>query len=305
MTGAPAKSMPVVLTVAGSDSGGGAGIQADLRAFQISRVFGVTALTAVTAQNPHGVRAIQAVAPNVLNDQIEAIFDAFDVCAAKTGMLFSQPHIEQTAEAFAKRPEVPLVVDPVMVATSGARLLQPDAVEALTSRLLPLATVITPNLAEAAILLQRPALSMAEPWQARELSERFGCAVLLKGGHGTAQRSRDILWENGKGWWLESAVVPVSKNAGHGTGCSLSAALAASLACGETILESARAAKAYVLGALQNTVRVGVDVHAMCPVPNRPLDAVTVREISLDQTDQTDQSDRSDHIPQPTASHRR
>lgn len=280
MTSVSAKSMPVVLTVAGSDSGGGAGIQADLRAFQTWCIFGVTALTAVTAQNPYGVRSIQAVEPDVLNDQVEAIFAAFDVSAAKTGMLFSRLHIEQTAEAFAKRPELPLVVDPVMVATSGARLLQPDAVEALTSHLLPLATVITPNLAEAAILLQRPALSIAEPEQARELSERFGCAVLLKGGHGTAERSRDILWENGTGWCLESEVVADSKGAGHGTGCSLSAALAASLACGETLLESARAAKAYVLGALRQAVRVGEGVHAMWPAQISPLDAVTVREIS-------------------------
>ncbi len=272
--------MPVVLTVAGSDSGGGAGIQADLRAFQAFQVFGTTALTAVTAQNPHGVRAIQAVDPAVLNDQIEAVFAAFDVCAAKTGMLFSRPHIEQTAEAFAKRPEVPLVVDPVMVATSGARLLQPDAVEALTSRLLPLANVITPNLAEAAILSGNPVLSKAEPWLARELSERFGCAVLLKGGHGAADRSRDVLWEEGRGWWLEAEVVPVSDGAGHGTGCSLSAALAASLARGETMMPCARAAKEYVLGALSNAVRVGEAVRAMWPAPNSPVDAVTVRETS-------------------------
>ena len=253
--------------MAGSDSGGGAGIQADLKAFQACGVFGTSALTAVTAQNPRGVRAIQSIDPAVLRDQIEAVLEVFTIRAAKCGMLFSSAHIREVAAAFRERPDLPLVVDPVMVATSGARLLEPEAVEALVTELLPLATILTPNLAEAGILLGGPAPVAATSGVARQLAEACGCAVLLKGGHAAGNQAQDVLWEGGRGWVLRSDMASTAAGAAHGTGCSLSAALAAGLACGQSMLDAVQGAKAYVFGALQNAVWVGESVRTLWPVP--------------------------------------
>src|ERR1017187_2109176 len=178
------KQLPVALTVAGSDSGGGAGIQADLKTFAALGGHGTSAITCITAQNPEAVRGIQACSPAIVRSQMEAVFDAFSPAAVKTGMLYSAPIIRVLAEFFHRRPRLPLVVDPVMVSTSGAQLLKPAAVKALCERLLPLATLITPNLDEAEILVGEKLSSVTDlRAAARVLYGRFGCAVLVKGGH--------------------------------------------------------------------------------------------------------------------------
>lgn len=267
------------MTVAGSDSGGGAGIQADLRAFQSYGVYGATAITAVTAQNPSAVRSVAGVDPTVVGDQISMVFEAYPVAAVKTGMLFSRALVEGVAEALERVPAVPLVIDPVMVATSGARLLAADAESALIERCLPLARVVTPNLPEAAVMagIEPTEVRDVQPELARELSERFGCAVFLKGGHDPNEPSRDCLWCEGEGLWLESPAVPEA--CGHGAGCSLSAALAAGLALDLPLVEAARRAKAYVYGALRSPTRVSPDVLAMWPEHAVPVGEIEVAEI--------------------------
>jgi len=188
-------TIPVCLTIAGSDSGGGAGIQADLRTFHCLRTFGTSVVTAVTAQNPRAVTAIHALPVAEVVAQFQAVMEAFEVRAMKTGMLFNAAIIETlAAELEGMNQELPLVVDPVMVATSGARLLEADAVSALLGRILPLATLITPNVPEAEIIVGerlqgRPAVRAA----ARRLAARHGIAVLLKGGHGEPEAAVDYL----------------------------------------------------------------------------------------------------------------
>ena len=264
---------PVALTIAGSDSGGGAGIQADLRAFRHLGVFGTAALTAVTAQNPKGVIDVHAVPPGSVTKQAEAVFAEFWVGAVKTGMLFSSELIYAVAHSLDAHREIPLVVDPVMVATSGARLLREDAVEALCTTLLPRASWITPNIPEAEIITGR-ALSLAADRQgaALELAARFGCAVMLKGGHAVSDRAVDFVSDGDRCWRLSSPAVQAPTT--HGTGCSLSAALAACLAKGHSPLEACRAAKAYVLGSLQQCRRVGRDAWALDPPAELVADQV-------------------------------
>jgi hydroxymethylpyrimidine/phosphomethylpyrimidine kinase len=220
-------SQPVVLTIAGSDSGGNAGIQADLRALHAFGVHGCTALTALTAQNPRGVSGVLAVSPEFLARQLDAVFDAYTVAAIKTGMLATAELIEVAAERLrAHRGRAPCVVDPVMVATSGARLLESTAVAVLKARLLPLATLMTPNLPEVEALLERPIGSLDEAADAaRELHGRFGCAVLVKGGHEVVQRATDLLFDGTRLWRLTTPVVAAPLST-HGTGCALSAAIA-------------------------------------------------------------------------------
>jgi hydroxymethylpyrimidine/phosphomethylpyrimidine kinase len=253
----PPPFLPVALTVAGSDSGGNAGIQADLRAFHAFGVHGCTAVAALTAQNPDGVRGIRAVDGAFLRQQIEAVFDCYAVAAVKTGMLATAGLIAAAADALAARPGVPLVADPVMVASSGARLLLPAAVAALERRLLPRATLITPNLPEAGVLLRRPVRGApAARAAARALWERFGCAVLLKGGHDPRRPSRDWLCLRGDVDEIETPAVrrPLST---HGTGCTLSAAIAAVLARGYPLAQAVRIAKDHVSAALRTAAFVG------------------------------------------------
>ena len=258
--------LPVALTIAGSDSGGGAGIQADLRTFRHLGAFGTCALTAVTAQNPKGVTDVHVVPPESVVKQVEAVFAEFWVGAVKTGMLFSSELIRAVAGALERHRSVPLVVDPVMVATSGARLLREDAVESLCQALLPQASLITPNLPEAEILAGRRLSSRDERRDAAaQLSARFGCAVMLKGGHVVSDRAVDLFCDDGLCRQLASAAVRAPTT--HGTGCSLSAAVAAGLARGQSPLEACRAAKAYVLGSLRCCRRVGRDAWAMEPPP--------------------------------------
>lgn len=248
---------PVALTLAGSDSGGNAGIQADLRAMHAFGVHGCTAIAALTAQNPSGVRGVFPVTTAFLTQQLKVVFAAYAIGAVKTGMLLNAGLIEAAATVLAAHPTVPKVVDPVMIATSGACLLNPDAVAVLIARLLPLATVITPNLPEAAALLGRPMTdAQAAGTAARELAARFGCAVLVKGGHDANRCATDAVCIGQHLYRLTSPVVrqPLSL---HGTGCTLSAALAAALASGLPLLDAVVAAKGYVYNAIRTGRVVG------------------------------------------------
>ena len=220
------------LTIAGSDSGGGAGVQADLKAFAAAGCHGMSAIVALTAQNTVGVSAVHEVPPAFVRAQLEAVFDDLGVDAAKTGMLFSVPVIETVADYLATHP-VPLVVDPVLIASSGARLLEEDAVETLVARLFPLATVVTPNLAEAE--------AIAGTGSKRELAERLhelgAAAAIVTGGHGEPV---DHLFDGAR--HVEIVIERHEVAATHGSGCTHSATLAALLARGETLEDAARGA---------------------------------------------------------------
>jgi hydroxymethylpyrimidine/phosphomethylpyrimidine kinase len=225
--------VPRCLTIAGSDSGGGAGVQADLKAFAAAGCFGTSAIVALTAQNTTGVSAVHELPPDFVRAQLEAVFDDIGTDAAKTGMLFSRRIIETVAEFLAEHP-VPLVVDPVMLASSGARLLQEDAVESLVTRLFPLAKVVTPNLPEARVL--------AGEGEPRELAEKIhglgAAAVVVTGGH--APETVDTLFDG-----AAVTEIPVERHrtaATHGAGCTHSATLTALLARGESLADAARGA---------------------------------------------------------------
>jgi hydroxymethylpyrimidine/phosphomethylpyrimidine kinase len=223
------------VSIAGSDSGGGAGIQADLKAFARAGCHGMTVVVALTAQNTVGVTAVQEVAPEFVQAQLDAIFSDIGVDAAKTGMLFSRPLIETVADFLEEHP-VPLVVDPVMVSASGAQLLQDDAVETLVTRLFPLATVVTPNLHEAQALAD---LDTEDRGVLAECVHALGApAVLVTGGHG--ERPMDHLFMSGR--HVEIPVERFDVPATHGAGCTHSATLAALLAQGQSLEEAARGA---------------------------------------------------------------
>lgn len=250
------RNIPVALTIAGSDSGGGAGIQADLKTFTALGVFGTSAITCITAQNPDAVTGIEAVSPRLVALQIKAVQNGFPIAAAKTGMLFSAPVIRAVARALGKSRTYPLVVDPVMISTSGTQLLRRDAEDALCRDLLPLATVITPNLDEAAVLAQSRILTLQDvKAAARVISSRFGTACLLKGGHLSGGRVTDVLCVDDE---LTLYTAPrVKARETHGTGCTFSAALTAALAQGEPLHEAVAIAKNFVTSALQHARPAG------------------------------------------------
>ncbi len=249
----------IALTIAGSDSSGGAGIQADLKTFAALGVYGASAITALTAQNTQGVRAIHDVPPDFVAAQIDAVFADLDVGAVKIGMLSQAATIETVAQALDRHHVKNVVLDPVMIASSGDRLLANDAVEALRRLLVPRARVMTPNLPEAALLLDNePARdeSEMEP-QARALIERLHAqAVLIKGGHGSGAESVDLLVEGGAVTWFAAPRVATRNT--HGTGCTLSSATAAGLAKGFNLTASIRAAKDYVTAAIAGADKLGV-----------------------------------------------
>ena len=240
-------TFPCALTIAGSDSGGNAGIQADLRAFHAYGLHGCTAITALTAQNPRGVRAVHVAPPAFVADQLDAIFEMYGVRALKTGMLATADVIEVVAEKLAARPRVKKVIDPVMVATSGAKLLADDAEAALAERLLPLATLITPNLPETAADLRLAA---------KTLARKFRCAVLVKGGHSAAGVAEDVLYDGRRfrAFACPRVKEPVST---HGTGCTLAAAIAAGLALGASLGDAVARAKNYVYEAIKFSYHIG------------------------------------------------
>lgn len=248
--------MPVALTIAGSDSGGGAGIQADLKTFQALGVFGTSAITCVTAQNPGAVTGIFEISPDMVGRQIRAVCDGFPVAAVKTGMLYSIATILAVTNEPVLRKIACLVVDPVMVATSGAPLLRADAIRTFCDRILPRATVVTPNLDEAAILCGRPIANLAaQEAAARELNQRFGVAAVIKGGHLAGKTVVDVLCVAGKIHRFALARLAVQQT--HGTGCSFSAALTAFLARGEPLVKAVEHAKYFVHAALKHAVPVG------------------------------------------------
>jgi len=248
--------LPIALTIAGSDSGGGAGIQADLKTFAAHGVHGCSAITCLTAQNPQGVRAIQAATARMVIDQVEAIFEELPPGAVKTGMLYSGDIIGAVANLFARGKRPPLVVDPVMVATSGAPLLKPAAMEKLKRELLPLAALVTPNLHEAEILLKRQIRTLADlKSAAEEMVSEFGCPALVKGGHlKDLDQATDVFFD-GRNWLVLKA--PFVKNVDtHGTGCTYSAAITAGLALGHSLAQSVRRAKRYITHAIGSSRRI-------------------------------------------------
>jgi len=261
MTAAPGigtTPTPIALTIAGSDSSGGAGIQADLKTFAAFGVYGASALTALTAQNTRGVLAVDAVAARFVVAQMEAVLSDLDVGAIKTGMLANAAIVGAVADRLRVELGRPIVVDPVMVATSGHVLLEPDAIDALKRQLLPKAFLVTPNLSEAARLLGADeAVSEAQTVaQARALLN-FGCkAVLLKGGHGSGNEAVDILCD---GAGIERFVRPrIDTRNTHGTGCTLSAAIVALLAHGVGLREAVARAKQFVWLALHEGRRLRI-----------------------------------------------
>lgn len=256
---------PIALTIAGSDSSGGAGIQADLKTFAALGVYGASVITALTAQNTTGVSGIHAVPADFVTAQIDAVFSDLAVGAVKIGMVADPTVMDAIVAGLTRWSPKHVVLDPVMVATSGDRLLAAEAVEALRTKLIPRASVITPNLPEAAALLDAPIASSeaAIQEQGRRLLA-FGCrTVLIKGGHGEGSESIDYLVDANGTIALSAPRVP-TKNT-HGTGCSLSSAIAAGLARGETMESAARNAKAFVSAAIAQADRFAVG-HGHGPI---------------------------------------
>jgi hydroxymethylpyrimidine/phosphomethylpyrimidine kinase len=255
------KNLPVALTIAGSDSGGGAGIQADLKTFAALGVHGASAIACLTAQNPKRVLAIEPCSPKILRQQIEAVFEELNLTAVKTGMLFSAQNISVVAKFFGnsqlKIKNSKLVVDPVLISTSGANLLQPAALKVLTKKLLPLAALVTPNLDEAKILAQQE-ISSPEDLRsaARKIHSRFGCAVLVKGGHLKNSRMAIDVFFDGETELLLSA--PFVKGVStHGTGCTYSAAICAALALGHGLPHAVEIGKNFITAAIADSYRIG------------------------------------------------
>ncbi len=247
--------MRTALTIAGTDPSGGAGIQADIKTMTANGVFATCAITALVAQNTTGVKRIVESTPDFLGEQLDCVFTDIFPDAVKTGMVSSIQLIETIAEKLTEFKARNIVVDPVMVATSGDRLISEDAIDTLKTRLLPLATVLTPNIPEAEILAGRRILSRDDMENAaRAISDRYGCAVLCKGGH-HINDADDFLWRDGSGIWLHG--VHVDNPNTHGTGCTLSSAIASNLAKGFSLDDSVERAKSYISGALAAMLDLG------------------------------------------------
>lgn len=253
----PVTGIPRALTIAGSDSGGGAGIQADLKVFLALGVHGMSAITALTAQNTVGVSGIHTVPPDFVVAQIDAVATDIGVDAAKTGMLANQEIVRATAEAIRANSIPNLVVDPVFVAKSRDHLLEANAVTALREEVLPLATIITPNLYEAGGLLAGDEIHDLDGMReaARQLRELGPRAVLIKGGHLPGDRAVDLFYDGASMTEIDGPRFDTEDT--HGTGCALAAAIAARLAHGDEVIEAARFAKRFVAGAIERGLRVG------------------------------------------------
>lgn len=247
--------MKTALTIAGSDSGGGAGIQADLKTFSAHHVFGMSVITAVTAQNTVEVRSIQTMSQEIIRDQISAVFDDIEVHTVKIGMLGSAETIETVAEMLYRYKPQHIVLDPVMIAKSGDHLLEEDAIEALKKRLLPMATLVTPNIPEAETLSGITIQSKQDLYEACEGLEQLGAkAILLKGGH-SAGDPNDLFYDGTTYSWLNGERIH-TKNT-HGTGCTLSSAIAANLANGLGIEDAIRQSKEYITQAIRDSFAIG------------------------------------------------
>lgn len=248
--------MKKALTIAGSDSGGGAGIQADLKTFMAHGVYGMSVITAVTAQNTVGVRAVELLSPALVSAQIEAVLEDIGADAVKTGMLGTAPIIEATAGGLRRCGIERLVVDPVMVAKSGDRLLAEEAVAALRGQLLPLALVVTPNLPEAGVLLGRPVVEERDmAAAARDLHALGPRYVLLKGGHLPGDEVVDLLYDGRRLVEFRSARIATRHT--HGTGCTYAAAIAALLARGRPVEQAVAEARAYLVAAIAAATAIG------------------------------------------------
>lgn len=245
-----AATPPVALTIAGSDPSGGAGIQADLKTFSALGVYGATVITVLTAQNTRGVSGVFAIPADFIRAEFRAVISDLPVSAIKTGMLSDRATVEAVAELLGEVPDIPVVVDPVMVATSGDTLLSSDAIDAVRQRLVPRANLITPNLPEAAKLLDEPPAASPDEMlaQAGKLLQLGCAAVLLKGGHGPGPEALDILFDGKEQHILKRPRIDTRNT--HGTGCTLSAAITSHMARGDTLLRSVEAAKRFVWDAL-------------------------------------------------------
>ena len=249
------------LTIAGSDSSGGAGIQADLKAFSAHGTFGMSVITAVTAQNTQGVFDVQDISPSVIAHQIEAIFDDIRVDAVKIGMVSRPETIEVIAKTLKKYTLPPLVIDPVMISKSGYDLLQPEAKKALIEILLPMATIITPNLPEAEVIVGYKIQTLDDMKKAAIDLHKLGCHyVLVKGGH-LVNDATDVLYDGQSFYFLEGERLATVNT--HGTGCTLSSAIAANLAKGLHVRQAVTEAKAYIIEAIQHGFSIG---HGVGPV---------------------------------------
>lgn len=253
------------LTIAGSDSGGNAGVQADVRAFHVFGLHACTVFTSLTAQNPSGVSGVLVPDTGFLEKQLDAVLPVYSIGALKTGMLATAEVIRCVASKLRNHPRIPIVVDPVMVATSGAKLLADEAIGTLRADLLPLARLATPNIPEAEILSGRTIRSVGDMLEAaRAIRDAAGCAVLLKGGHHIGHEdgdrgeflAKDILVCDDGTFRFSSPAIPHPAST-HGTGCSLSAAIAAALALGHSLPEAVRDGKAYVYESIRTSLSVG------------------------------------------------
>ena len=247
--------MRTALTIAGSDSSGGAGIQADIKTMTMNGVFAMSAITALTAQNTTGVTGILNATPDFLEKELDAIFTDIFPDAVKIGMVSSAELITVIAEKLKAYGAKHVVVDPVMVATSGAKLLEDDAIDTLKEKLLPLAEVLTPNIPEAEILAGMKIESPTDmETAARAISEKYSCAVLCKGGH-DLNDANDLLWKDGQARWFKGRRIDNPNT--HGTGCTLSSAIASNLAKGYELDQAVERAKAYISGALAAQLDLG------------------------------------------------
>lgn len=249
-------TLPQVLTIAGSDSGGGAGIQADIKAMSANGVFAMSAITAITAQNTEEVTEVFELPTSIIAAQIDAIFDDFDVAAVKTGMLSSTAVVETVAKMLKPQEVRLLVVDPVMISKSGHQLLKPDAIEAVKKQLLPLALLVTPNVHEAQLLSGIAITSLADARRAAKVIHGFGCRhVLIKGGHLLVERATDLLYDGRyfnvfKGEFIDTPHT-------HGTGCTFASAIAAHLARGKSLNDAVQTAKTYLTETIRHSLAIG------------------------------------------------
>ena len=247
--------MKAVLSIAGSDSSGGAGIQADLKTMTVHGVFGMTAITALTAQNTTGVTAIQESTPEFLEQQIDACLSDIPADAVKIGMLPSSAQVEVVAKKLREYKVKNLVVDPVMVATSGSKLMKDSTASVMANLLFPISTVITPNIPEAEALLGKTIANKKQMEEAaKALSKEYGCSVLIKGGH-SIEDACDVLFDKGQVSWYETTKIDNPNT--HGTGCTLSSAIASNLALGFDLKESVKNAKEYITSTISDGLDLG------------------------------------------------
>lgn len=252
------KAIPQVVTIAGSDSSGGAGLNADTRVWALKGVYGATIVTGITAQNTRGVHAVQPVSASLLRQQLHDVFNDLDIQVMKTGALFTAEIVSTLADFLATQRQIPLVIDPVMIAKGGARLLSPEAITKLKDDLLPMAFLVTPNIAEAELLANMPIVGADDMVLAAERIQELGAKnVLIKGGHLNSRQISDVLLaENGDTYWYEKARIDTIRT--HGTGDTLSAYIVAELAKKRSLLDIMPAAEAYML----EVIKQGIDVGA-------------------------------------------